>query len=100
MKHLSVRQLWLQEQSAEGVLKHQKVPRADNCADALTHHFTRAEAEVHFKALGCARPERSTEMRETQLAVSPEGGSGGAAAVFICFCGGSGGQIFQRRFPS
>ena len=96
VKLLSVRQLWLQERSAEGIMKHQKVPRAENCSDALTHHFTRFEADVHFVAMGCRRSERSIEVRETQRAVSPEGGSGGAAAVFTSFCGGSGGQNIER----
>ena len=40
VKHLSVRQLWLQERVANGDLEVQKVPRALNLSDALTHHWT------------------------------------------------------------
>ena len=56
IKHLSVRQLWLQEQSALGILWHEKIPRAENCSDALTHYFSRPEALIHFKKMGCQRP--------------------------------------------
>ena len=57
VKHLSVRQLWLQEQVSEGVAEHIKVPRLDNISDILTHHFTRAEALHHFPRMSCQRPD-------------------------------------------
>ena len=56
VKHLSVRQLWLQEQAGAGELWHTKIPRLDNLSDCLTHHFTKAEAELHFPKMGCDRP--------------------------------------------
>ena len=56
IKHLSVRQLWLQEQAGNGELSHRKKPRLENASDCLTHHFTRAEADLHFPRLGCHRP--------------------------------------------
>ena len=37
VKHLSVRQLWLQEKVGEGDLCHIKIPRLENVADATTH---------------------------------------------------------------
>ena len=37
VRHLQVKQLWLQENVAAGELTIAKIPRADNCADALTH---------------------------------------------------------------
>ena len=37
VRHLQVQQLWLQENVAAGELTIVKSPRADNCADALTH---------------------------------------------------------------
>ena len=55
IKHLTVRQLWLQEQCELNIARHQKIPRAVNSADAMTHHFTRSEAETHCSALGCSR---------------------------------------------
>ena len=55
IKHLTVRQLWLQEQCELGIAKHVKIPRAINSADAMTHHFTRVEADTHFCAMGCSR---------------------------------------------
>ena len=48
VKHLSVRQLWLQEQTSLGRISHIKVPRLQNGADALTHHWTKAEGDLHF----------------------------------------------------
>ena len=41
VKHLSVRQLWLQEQVQQNTTWHEKVPRDINVADALTHDTTR-----------------------------------------------------------
>ena len=55
IKHLTVRQLWLQEQCELGIARHIKIPRAINSADAMTHHLTKSEGEVHFAALGCNR---------------------------------------------
>ena len=55
IKHLTVRQLWLQEQCELWIARHVKIPRAINSADAMTHHFTKSEAETHFAALGCNR---------------------------------------------
>ena len=48
IKHLTVRQLWLQEQCELGIAQHVTIPRAINSADAMTHHFAKMEAETHF----------------------------------------------------
>ena len=37
VRHLQVKQLWLQENVAAGELTIVKIPRAEHCADALTH---------------------------------------------------------------
>ena len=37
VRHLQVKQFWLQENAAAGELSIVKIPRAENCADALTH---------------------------------------------------------------
>ena len=55
VKHLSVRQLWLEQQAELGVCIHSKIPRLLNSADMLTHHWTRAEAENHMSRLQCRR---------------------------------------------
>ena len=36
LRHLQVKQLWLQENAAAGELVIVKIPRSENCADALT----------------------------------------------------------------
>ena len=54
IKHLHVRQLWLQEKvAAEDLCVHQ-LPRADNLADALTHHWS-AEAALHYGRMSLDR---------------------------------------------
>ena len=58
VKHLSVRQLWLQQQAELGLCIHSKIPRALNSADMCTHHFTRAEADNHMGRLNCEREVR------------------------------------------
>jgi len=52
VKHLETKQLWLQEKIASGYIKYTKIPRAKNVADALTHYWTAAEGEKHFKRMG------------------------------------------------
>ena len=37
VRHLQVKQLWLQDNVAAGELTIVKIPRAENCSDALTH---------------------------------------------------------------
>ena len=54
-KHLTVRQLWLQQQSELGVCLHEKIPRGIHIADLLTHHWTKADAECHLKSANCER---------------------------------------------
>ena len=43
IKHLEVRQLWVQERERVGDLSMKKIPRGDNYSDLLTHHTTEAE---------------------------------------------------------
>ena len=80
IKHLSIRQLWLQEQCGLGNAEHVKVPRANNCSDTLTHHFSRTEAETHFGSMSCSRTMGSTSMSAGEQA-APEGGSGELALL-------------------
>ena len=56
VKHLGVRQLWLQQQAEIGACVHQKVPRLENFSDIATHYWTRADGESHFHGLSCRRP--------------------------------------------
>ena len=55
MKHLDVKSLWIQEREAEGDLNIQKVPRLENCADLLTHHFSESEGELHLSRMAVER---------------------------------------------
>jgi len=54
IKRLEVKQQWLQDQCRSGKILFEKVPRSRNPSDALTHHYTSAEASVHFGALSIA----------------------------------------------
>ena len=49
MKHLGTKQLWMQEKVRVGALRVVKVPRSRNISDALTHFWTKAEGDLHFK---------------------------------------------------
>ena len=53
VKHLSIRQLWLQQRVKEGHLTCRKIPREINCADAMTHHWSAKEGKVHFEIMHC-----------------------------------------------
>ena len=39
VKHLRTQQLWVQEAAATGRLRFVKIPRANNYADLMTHHW-------------------------------------------------------------
>ena len=51
LKHLSTKQLWIQEYVSEGSVVVTKVPREDNAADAFTHAWTSCEGRF-FHTLG------------------------------------------------
>ena len=51
MKHLSTRQLWLQERVYTGEVAVHKIPRVKNWADVLTHAWSTADA-YHFNTMG------------------------------------------------
>ena len=51
LKHLHVKQLWLQQEVGEGKIEFDKIPRERNAADTLTKHWT-SEAHKHFSRLG------------------------------------------------
>ena len=55
VKHLEVKQLWIQELEREGKVKMVKVPRAINWADLLTHHWNTVEGEVMLSGMGLER---------------------------------------------
>ena len=43
IKHLQVKQLWVQERESQKELIISKLPREHNVADLLTHHYSEAE---------------------------------------------------------
>jgi len=52
VKHLEVRQLWVQDLVGEKVVRIQKVPREYNCSDCLTHHWSAVDGLKHFQNIG------------------------------------------------
>ena len=54
VKHLEVKQLWLQEKVRAGKIDFLKAPRKLNPSDALTHHYTGVEAKSRFPKIGVA----------------------------------------------
>ena len=50
LKHLEVKQLWIQSHIRDGRISFQKIPRSENTADAMTKHWS-AEGRRHFAAM-------------------------------------------------
>ena len=61
IKHLSVKQLCVQERESTGALKITKIPRIENYADLLTHHWTENEGAPMIAGMGLAIRGRSGE---------------------------------------
>ena len=51
IKHLEVKQLWLQQHVASGRITFEKIPRNVNAADTLTEHWS-SDAKAHFTRTG------------------------------------------------
>ena len=49
IKHLEVRQLWLQSWIKNGVIRLLKIPRDSNSADTLTKHWAPSDSLSHFR---------------------------------------------------
>ena len=89
VKHLTVRQLWLQQQAELGVCVHNKIPRLINAADMLTHHWTKTDAENHLKQLNCQRRRGDAKDAGVQREVAPvmqlpRGVQRGSPAGIVC----------------
>ena len=52
VRHIEVRELWVQERVARGELKIVKVKGEDNVADGLTKHVDKQKMEQYLKACG------------------------------------------------
>ena len=52
MKHLSVKQLWLQSYVDEEEIRVVKIPRKQNMSDLMTHQWTRGEGYEHMRNAG------------------------------------------------
>ena len=48
VKHLTVRQLWIQEKVERKEVEVVKIPRCDNLAGVMAHYWTAKEAEAMF----------------------------------------------------
>ena len=51
VKHLEVRQLWLQSKVKAGIIRAIKIPRADNPADSMAKSWDK-DGPVHFAQMG------------------------------------------------
>ena len=68
VKHLQIKQLWLQEKANNGEIKMMKIPRAVNCSDLLTHHWSEKDGKTHLSGM-------SAVVRGNRMCDIPEGGS-------------------------
>ena len=55
VKHLEVKQLWVQEQESLKNLVMTKIPRELNWSDLFTHHWTAAQGEKMLSGMGLIR---------------------------------------------
>ena len=55
IKHLQVKQLWVQEKESSGDLIVTKIPRALNWADLLTHHWTENDGATMMAGMSVVR---------------------------------------------
>ena len=55
VRHIEVRELWVQGRVAKGELKIVKVKGEDNVADGLTQHADKQNMEQYMKACGIVR---------------------------------------------
>ena len=69
VKHLTIKQLWVQERESCGELSVEKIPRARNFADLMTHHWSESEGSQMLTGLSCVR-------RCPSFAVPARGGQG------------------------
>ena len=52
VKHLETRQLWVQDVVGKKIVDIQKVPRANNPSDCLTHHWSAIDGGRHLQSVG------------------------------------------------
>ena len=52
VKHLETRQLWVQDVVGQKIVDIQKVPRANNPSDCLTHHWSAIDGGRHMHSVG------------------------------------------------
>ncbi len=55
VRHIEVRELWVQDRVAKGELMIVKLRGEDNVADGLTKHVDKQKMEQYMKACGIAR---------------------------------------------
>ena len=55
VKHLEVRQLWVQDHVEKGEIICTEIPRHRNLADLFTHHWTHGESAKFDDGLGLER---------------------------------------------
>ena len=66
VRHIQVKQLWLQESVAAGELSIVKIPRVENCSDALTHPWG-AHDLPFWEAMGiCFIPTKASTSGQDQ----------------------------------
>ena len=66
VKHLKLKQLWLQEQVRSGKVEIHKISWCMNPTNPLTHHYTQEDAKKHFKHMSIESMPTSSELRGVQ----------------------------------
>ena len=92
LKHLSVKQLWIQEVIQDKRVDIQKIARELNSADALTHHWLGVEGDRHFPRIGLRLSVTAGTLSACKL-------RGGAEQSSALPCMHSVGSCVQVHFP-
>ncbi len=85
VRHIEMRELWVQDRVAKGELKIVKVKGQDNVADGLTKHVDNQKMEQYMKTCGIVR-------RSGRHELSPELGGCTLCVFILCFVLPLGGQ--------
>ena len=74
VKHLEVKQLWIQQAVQDGKLSVTKVPRAENPSDALTHNWLSVEGDKHFPKISLRREKAFSMHSDKVFGIETRGG--------------------------
>ena len=92
LKHVALNSLWVQEQAAIGRITYEKIPRSDNVADLLTHHWSHMEGQRHIENMHVSVESDPSGLNHLS------GEVGNKCGIRTCLCEGTVGSRFSSRY--